>query len=78
MATVFRNHLYVFGGEFTSPNQERFHHYKARGGWVRQAGCQARGIDRNAVLLLVAVGTARWWPCLFRIPLRPFGSKGRR
>ena len=27
-ATIYRNHLYVFGGEFTSPNQERFHHYK--------------------------------------------------
>lgn len=27
-AAVWRNSLYVFGGEFTSPKQERFHHYK--------------------------------------------------
>lgn len=27
-AWVLRGHYYVFGGEFTSPNQERFHHYK--------------------------------------------------
>jgi len=25
---VHRGFYYVFGGEFTSPNQERFHHYK--------------------------------------------------
>ncbi|GMN58533.1 hypothetical protein TIFTF001_027625 [Ficus carica] len=27
-AVAWKNYLYVFGGEFTSPNQERFHHYK--------------------------------------------------
>ncbi|RWR96935.1 kelch domain-containing protein 4 [Cinnamomum micranthum f. kanehirae] len=27
-AVAWKNHLYIFGGEFTSPNQERFHHYK--------------------------------------------------
>ncbi|XP_047327319.1 kelch domain-containing protein 4 [Impatiens glandulifera] len=27
-AVVWKNYLYIFGGEFTSPNQERFHHYK--------------------------------------------------
>ncbi|KAL7604055.1 uncharacterized protein LOC111921508 [Lactuca sativa] len=27
-AVTWKNYLYVFGGEFTSPNQERFHHYK--------------------------------------------------
>lgn len=27
-AVCWKNYLYVFGGEFTSPNQERFHHYK--------------------------------------------------
>lgn len=27
-AWVHRGFYYVFGGEFTSPNQERFHHYK--------------------------------------------------
>ncbi|XP_026402698.1 kelch domain-containing protein 4-like isoform X2 [Papaver somniferum] len=27
-AVVWKDHLYIFGGEFTSPNQERFHHYK--------------------------------------------------
>ncbi|KZV24855.1 kelch domain-containing protein 4-like [Dorcoceras hygrometricum] len=25
---AWKNYLYVYGGEFTSPNQERFHHYK--------------------------------------------------
>nr|GMD95931.1 kelch domain-containing protein 4 [Ipomoea batatas] len=25
---AWKNYLYIFGGEFTSPNQERFHHYK--------------------------------------------------
>ncbi|KAF5956212.1 hypothetical protein HYC85_003437 [Camellia sinensis] len=29
-AVAWKNYLYIFGGEFTSPNQERFHHYKAR------------------------------------------------
>jgi hypothetical protein len=24
--------MYVFGGEFTSPNQEKFHHFKVGGG----------------------------------------------
>ncbi|KAI8543898.1 hypothetical protein RHMOL_Rhmol08G0254300 [Rhododendron molle] len=28
-AVAWKNYLYIFGGEFTSPNQERFHHYKA-------------------------------------------------
>ncbi|KAK9203283.1 hypothetical protein WN943_013537 [Citrus x changshan-huyou] len=27
-AVSWKNYLYIFGGEFTSPNQERFHHYK--------------------------------------------------
>ncbi|KMZ57336.1 Kelch domain-containing protein 4 [Zostera marina] len=27
-AVAWKDHLYMFGGEFTSPNQERFHHYK--------------------------------------------------
>ncbi|CAN1777258.1 Kelch domain-containing protein 4 [Linum perenne] len=27
-AIAWKNYLYIFGGEFTSPNQERFHHYK--------------------------------------------------
>ncbi|KAI3499523.1 hypothetical protein L1887_35324 [Cichorium endivia] len=27
-AVTWKNYLYVYGGEFTSPNQERFHHYK--------------------------------------------------
>jgi hypothetical protein len=31
-AVVWKNTMLVFGGEFTSPNQERFHHYKARHG----------------------------------------------
>ncbi|KAG8379403.1 hypothetical protein BUALT_Bualt07G0084900 [Buddleja alternifolia] len=25
---AWKNYLYIYGGEFTSPNQERFHHYK--------------------------------------------------
>ncbi|XP_078172204.1 galactose oxidase/kelch repeat superfamily protein [Carex rostrata] len=27
-AIAWKNNIYMFGGEFTSPNQERFHHYK--------------------------------------------------
>ncbi|XP_023531885.1 kelch domain-containing protein 4 [Cucurbita pepo subsp. pepo] len=27
-AVAWKNYLYIFGGEFTSSNQERFHHYK--------------------------------------------------
>lgn len=27
-AVAWKNYLYIFGGEFTSPNQERFHHYR--------------------------------------------------
>ncbi|XP_051148129.1 LOW QUALITY PROTEIN: uncharacterized protein LOC127263167 [Andrographis paniculata] len=27
-AVAWKNYLYIYGGEFTSPNQERFHHYK--------------------------------------------------
>ncbi|KAJ7535226.1 hypothetical protein O6H91_12G023200 [Diphasiastrum complanatum] len=27
-AIAWKNWLFIFGGEFTSPNQERFHHYK--------------------------------------------------
>ncbi|GAQ82566.1 hypothetical protein KFL_001150260 [Klebsormidium nitens] len=27
-AVAWKNFLFIFGGEFTSPNQERFHHYK--------------------------------------------------
>ncbi|CAM6037868.1 unnamed protein product [Sphagnum compactum] len=27
-AVAWKNFLFVFGGEFTSPNQEKFHHYK--------------------------------------------------
>ncbi|KAJ4961354.1 hypothetical protein NE237_021264 [Protea cynaroides] len=27
-AVAWKNYLYILGGEFTSPNQERFHHYK--------------------------------------------------
>lgn len=27
-AVAWKNSLFIFGGEFTSPNQERFHHYK--------------------------------------------------
>lgn len=27
-AVLCKEHLYVFGGEFTSPNQEKFHHFK--------------------------------------------------
>ncbi|KHN31924.1 Kelch domain-containing protein 4 [Glycine soja] len=27
-AVAWKNYVYIFGGEFTSPNQERFHHYK--------------------------------------------------
>ncbi|CAL9100023.1 Kelch domain-containing protein [Musa troglodytarum] len=27
-AVAWKDHIYIFGGEFTSPNQERFHHYK--------------------------------------------------
>ncbi|XP_024518723.1 kelch domain-containing protein 4 [Selaginella moellendorffii] len=27
-AVAWKNWLFIFGGEFTSPNQERFHHYK--------------------------------------------------
>lgn len=27
-AVAWKNYLYIFGGEFTSPNQECFHHYK--------------------------------------------------
>ncbi|CAA7395902.1 unnamed protein product [Spirodela intermedia] len=27
-AVAWKDHMYIFGGEFTSPNQERFHHYK--------------------------------------------------
>nr|CAD1837069.1 unnamed protein product [Ananas comosus var. bracteatus] len=27
-AVAWKNHVYIFGGEFTSPNQERFHHYR--------------------------------------------------
>ncbi|XP_050223976.1 uncharacterized protein LOC126673761 [Mercurialis annua] len=27
-AVAWKNYFYIFGGEFTSPNQERFHHYK--------------------------------------------------
>ncbi|XP_020571836.1 kelch domain-containing protein 4 isoform X2 [Phalaenopsis equestris] len=27
-AVAWKNNIYIFGGEFTSPNQERFHHYK--------------------------------------------------
>lgn len=30
-AVVYKNFMYVFGGEITSPNQERFHHYKVCG-----------------------------------------------
>ncbi len=33
-AVVHKNTLLVFGGEFTSPNQEKFHHYKVRHGAV--------------------------------------------
>ena len=28
VAGAYKSHVFVFGGEFTSPNQERFHHYK--------------------------------------------------
>lgn len=27
-AAVYKNFMFVFGGEYTSPNQERFHHYR--------------------------------------------------
>ncbi|XP_068666288.1 uncharacterized protein [Aristolochia californica] len=27
-AVAWKDRIYIFGGEFTSPNQERFHHYK--------------------------------------------------
>ncbi|KAG0504074.1 hypothetical protein HPP92_004146 [Vanilla planifolia] len=27
-AVAWKSNIYIFGGEFTSPNQERFHHYK--------------------------------------------------
>ncbi|KAI3454963.1 hypothetical protein Pfo_011626 [Paulownia fortunei] len=27
-AIAWKSYLYIYGGEFTSPNQERFHHYK--------------------------------------------------
>ena len=27
-AVAHGGYLYVFGGEFTSPNQEKFHHYR--------------------------------------------------
>lgn len=27
-AVAWKNSLFIFGGEFTSPNQEKFHHYK--------------------------------------------------
>ncbi|GMH07996.1 hypothetical protein Nepgr_009836 [Nepenthes gracilis] len=27
-SVAWKNFIYIFGGEFTSPNQERFHHYK--------------------------------------------------
>ncbi|XP_078433085.1 galactose oxidase/kelch repeat superfamily protein [Wolffia australiana] len=27
-AVAWKDHMYIYGGEFTSPNQERFHHYK--------------------------------------------------
>ncbi|KAG6548348.1 hypothetical protein Mapa_010127 [Marchantia paleacea] len=27
-AVAWKNNLFIFGGEFTSPNQEKFHHYK--------------------------------------------------
>ncbi|KAK2632607.1 hypothetical protein EUGRSUZ_L01339 [Eucalyptus grandis] len=27
-AVAWKSYLYIFGGEFTSPNQERFHHYR--------------------------------------------------
>ncbi|EPS63666.1 hypothetical protein M569_11109, partial [Genlisea aurea] len=27
-AVAWKSYLYIYGGEFTSPNQERFHHYK--------------------------------------------------
>ncbi|GAA0144998.1 hypothetical protein LIER_05295 [Lithospermum erythrorhizon] len=27
-AVAWKNYAYIYGGEFTSPNQERFHHYK--------------------------------------------------
>ncbi|XVF11612.1 hypothetical protein REPUB_Repub08aG0042200 [Reevesia pubescens] len=27
-AVAWKNYLYIFGGEFTSPNQKRFHYYK--------------------------------------------------
>lgn len=30
-AVIVKNTMLVFGGEFTSPNQERFHHYKVGG-----------------------------------------------
>ena len=29
-AIIHKSVMYVFGGEVTSPNQERFHHYKVR------------------------------------------------
>lgn len=29
-AAIVKSSMYVFGGEFTSPNQERFHHFKVR------------------------------------------------
>ena len=27
-AVAHKGYVYVFGGEFTSPNQEKFHHYR--------------------------------------------------
>lgn len=52
-AVIVKGCMYVFGGEFTSPNQERFHHFKV--GCCLHAVCDDSwlpfmdaGVDRNS------------------------------
>ena len=53
-AVVWKNVLLVFGGEFTSPNQEKFHHYKvllAGGGGAMRGSRGTKGNVRARSLL---------------------------
>lgn len=51
-AVIHKGMMYVFGGEFTSPNQERFHHFKV--GWlcVRHSAKTLPGFGRFSYLAL--------------------------
>ncbi|KAL6652500.1 hypothetical protein ACP70R_011425 [Stipagrostis hirtigluma subsp. patula] len=41
---AWKNNIYMFGGEFTSPNQERFHHYKG----LLDAGSENKSMGANS------------------------------